>query len=271
MNVRRSAMSSRSLCSCWPRGVFISSQPIQAHAKGTGPADGSLPDTCVRGEAGPLCAGERPNTIGRPTSSQRTGATITLRGYSDEDVRAIQRGCNIIDDTQGRQASDVARERWSSTRFIRGKHLSCTNCHRGAGDRQDDKGNPLKGTLNLGTSWVMADMYDRFTGLLLPYELRQMQCYINSSNGYKPNIADDLIRDVTAYSRFLSAAMDLKSRQSLRGAGRRRDRGIRHPEAGRRLRSRRSAVQPEVHPVSRRARGRSGGERASHRARDCRT
>jgi thiosulfate dehydrogenase len=56
----------------------------------------------------------------------------------------------------------------------------------------------------------MADMYDRFTGLLLPYELRQMQCYINSSNGFKPNAADDLIRDVTAYSRFLSAALDLK-------------------------------------------------------------
>jgi len=37
-----------------------------------------------------------------------------------------------------------------------------------------------------------------------------MQCYINSSNGYKPNIADDVIRDVTAYSRFLSAALDLK-------------------------------------------------------------
>jgi thiosulfate dehydrogenase len=53
-------------------------------------------------------------------------------------------------------------------------------------------------------------MYDRFTGLLLPFELRQMQCYINSSNGYKPNIADDLVRDVTAYSRFLSAALDLK-------------------------------------------------------------
>jgi thiosulfate dehydrogenase len=37
-----------------------------------------------------------------------------------------------------------------------------------------------------------------------------MQCFINSSNGYKPNIADDVIRDVTAYSRFLSAALDLK-------------------------------------------------------------
>lgn len=37
-----------------------------------------------------------------------------------------------------------------------------------------------------------------------------MQCYINSSNGYKPNIADDVIRDVTAYTRFLTAALDLR-------------------------------------------------------------
>jgi thiosulfate dehydrogenase len=145
-----------------------------------------------------------------PYVVQRTGAQVTLRGYSDEDIRAIQRGCNIIDDTQGRQATDITRERWNATRFIRGNQLACTNCHRSIGDRQDEKGNRLKGTLHLGTSWAMADMYDRFTGLLLPFELRQMQCYINSSNGYKPNISDDLIRDVTAYSRFLSAALDLK-------------------------------------------------------------
>ncbi len=145
-----------------------------------------------------------------PYLVQQTGTSVELRGYSDEDVRAIQRGCNIIDDTQGRQAADVSSERWNSTRFIRGTHLACTNCHQSVGDKQDALGNRLKGSLNLGTSWVMADMYDRFTGLLLPYELRQMQCYINSSNGYKPNIADDLIRDVTAYSRFLSAALDLK-------------------------------------------------------------
>jgi Cytochrome c len=154
-----------------------------------------------------LAPGERYRS---PYVAQRTGTSVELRGYSDEDVRAIQRGCNIIDDTQGRQAADVSSERWNSTRFIRGTHLACTHCHQSAGDKQDAHGNRLKGSLSLGTSWVMADMYDRFTGLLLPYELRQMQCYINSSNGYKPNIADDLIRDVTAYSRFLSAALDLK-------------------------------------------------------------
>ena len=145
-----------------------------------------------------------------PYVLQRTGASVTLRGYSDEDIRAIQRGCNIIDDTQGRLAKNIGFERWNTTRFIRGNHVACRHCHQDVGDKQDAQGNRLKGSLHLGTSWVMADMYDRFTGLLLPFELRQMQCYINSSNGYKPNIADDLIRDVTAYSRFLAAALDLK-------------------------------------------------------------
>jgi thiosulfate dehydrogenase len=145
-----------------------------------------------------------------PYVFERTGAKITLRGYSDADIRAIQRGCNMIDDTQGSLAADPDRERWNTTRFIRGSHASCDHCHQGIGDKQDAAGNRLKGSLNLGASWVQADMYDRFTGLLLPFELRQMQCYINSSNGFKPNIADDVIRDVTAYSRFLSAALDLK-------------------------------------------------------------
>jgi thiosulfate dehydrogenase len=141
---------------------------------------------------------------------QRTGGRIALRGYSEEDVRAIQRGCNIVDDTHGRLAQDPALERWNASRFIRGTHATCDHCHRGIGDKQDEKGDRKVGTLHLGASWVMADMYDRFTGLLLPYELRQMQCYINASNGYKPNIADDVIRDVTAYTRFLSAALDMR-------------------------------------------------------------
>jgi thiosulfate dehydrogenase len=145
-----------------------------------------------------------------PYVLQRTGTRITLQGYSEEDVRAIQRGCNIVDDTQGVLANDGYRERWSATRYIRGSHSSCDHCHQGIGDKQDAAGNRIKGSLGLGASWAMADMYDRFTGLLLPFELRQMQCYINSSNGYKPNIADDVIRDVTAYSRFLSAALDLR-------------------------------------------------------------
>jgi thiosulfate dehydrogenase len=145
-----------------------------------------------------------------PYVLQRTGMRIALKGYREEDVRAIQRGCNIVDDTHGRLAQDPWRERWNAKRFIRGSHATCEHCHRDIGDKQDAAGNRMKGTLHLGASWVMADMYDRFTGLLLPYELRQMQCYINASNGYKPNIADDVIRDVTAYTRFLSAALGMK-------------------------------------------------------------
>ncbi len=154
-----------------------------------------------------------------PYLLKTTGRTRELRGYSDEDIRAIQRGCNIVDDMQGHKAKSGARERWNATRFSRSSHANCVHCHRGVGDRQDAAGNRLVGSSGLAASWVMADMYDRFTGLLLPYELRQMQCYINSSNGYKPNAADDLIRDVTAYSRFLAAALDLKI-------------GYRYPEQG---------------------------------------
>ena len=167
----------------------------------------SLTDDCrSKLERYQLEAGE---SYRSPYTAQRHGEATELNGYSAEDIRAIQRGCTIIDDLQGEQADGVL-ERWNSTRFIRGDHTSCDHCHQSVGDKQHADGAPQVGSLSLGASWVMADMYDRFTGLLLPYELRQMQCYINSSNGFKPNIADDLIRDVTAYSRFLSAALDLK-------------------------------------------------------------
>jgi thiosulfate dehydrogenase len=139
-----------------------------------------------------------------------SGTSKARRGYSEEDVRAIQRGCNIVDDLQGNLAKSGPRERWHANRYVRGSHTTCNHCHRGVGDKQDKAGNRLIGTNNLGASWVMADMYDRFTGLLLSHELRQMQCFINSSNGFKPNAADDLIRDITAYSRFISGAVDQK-------------------------------------------------------------
>jgi len=140
------------------------------------------------------------------------------RGYSAADVRAIERGCGLIDDLQGEQASG-AGQRWHAGRYVRGDHTSCDHCHQGVGDKQGPDGRPLSGSLSLGASWVMADMYDRFTGLLLPFELRQMQCFINSSNGYKPNIADDLIRDITAYARFLAAAQDLRIGQRYAAQG----------------------------------------------------
>jgi len=138
------------------------------------------------------------------------GEAAAVQGYSEEDVRAIQRGCNIVDDLQGFMAGEQRGQRWNATRFVRGTHTTCSHCHQNAGDKQDAAGNRIQGSNNLGASWVMADMYDRFTGLILSHELRQMQCYINSSNGFKPNIADDLLRDVTAYSRFIAAALDLK-------------------------------------------------------------
>jgi thiosulfate dehydrogenase len=138
------------------------------------------------------------------------GAWSTARGYSADDVRAIQRGCNIVSDLQGNLTTGGARERWNAIRFVRGTQTTCTHCHQGVGDKQDAAGNRLVGSNNLGASWVMADMYDRFTGMLLPHEFRQMQCFINSSNGFKPNSADDVIRDITAYSRFLAAALDMK-------------------------------------------------------------
>jgi thiosulfate dehydrogenase len=144
-----------------------------------------------------------------PYVRKMSGASSAARGYSAEDVRAIERGCNIIDDLQGHSAKD-ASERWHAKRYVRGSHTTCDHCHQGIGDKQDAAGRRLEGSNSMAASWVMADMYDRFTGLLLPHELRQMQCYINSSNGLKPNAADDLMRDVTAYSRFLSAALDMK-------------------------------------------------------------
>lgn len=154
-----------------------------------------------------LAAGE---SYRSPYVLKMTGRAHDLNGYSDEDVRAIQRGCNIVSDMQGYLAREGARERWNASRFSRSSHASCNHCHQSVGDKQDAKGQRLVGSNGLAASWVMADMYDRFTGLLLSYELRQMQCYINSSNGFKPNAADDVLRDVTAYSRFLSAALDLK-------------------------------------------------------------
>jgi len=148
--------------------------------------------------------------VGEVYRSPYLKQVVGVRGYSEADVRAIQRGCNIVDDMQGELAATGARERWNATRFSRSHTASCDHCHQQLGDKQDAAGNRLVGSMGLGASWVMSDMYDRFTGLLLPYELRQMQCYINSSNGFKPNAADDVLRDVTAYSRFLAAALDLK-------------------------------------------------------------
>ena len=144
-----------------------------------------------------------------PYQRDREGVAQPRRGYSAEDVRAIERGCNIVDDLLGQDATHHLA-RWNASRYVRGSHTSCDNCHQGIGDKQNAMGDRLEGSISLAASWVNGDTYDRVTGLLLPYEMRQMQCFINSSNGYKPNINDDLLRDITAYSRFLGAAIGLK-------------------------------------------------------------
>ena len=76
-----------------------------------------------------------------PYLLKTTGSSSELRGYSEEDVRAIQRGCNIVDDLQGYWANGGPRERWHANRFVRGTQTTCVHCHQGVGDKQDAAGN----------------------------------------------------------------------------------------------------------------------------------
>src|SRR3954471_16020868 len=83
-------------------------------------------------ELTPGCKAKLESYALRPGSDYRspyvlrmTGTSKQARGYTEDDVRAIERGCNIVDDTQGQLAKDAARERWNSSRFMRGKHSSC--------------------------------------------------------------------------------------------------------------------------------------------------
>src|SRR5688572_30264764 len=87
-----------------------------------------------------------------PYVLKTSGASPTARGYSDEDVRAVQRGCNIVDDLQGHLAKDAARERWYATRYVRGPQTTCDHCHQGVGDKHDAAGNRVAGSNNLGAS-----------------------------------------------------------------------------------------------------------------------
>src|SRR5262245_1366299 len=92
------------------------------------------PDCKAKLEEYALRPGERYRS---PYLLKTTGSASELRGYSEEDVRAIQRGCNIVDDTQGQLATNGARDRWNAARFSRGTHASCDHCHQGVGDKQD--------------------------------------------------------------------------------------------------------------------------------------
>ena len=76
-----------------------------------------------------------------PYVRKMSGAWRTSRGYSEDDVRAIQRGCNIVEDLQGYLAKSGPRERWHADRFVRGTYTTCAHCHQQAGDKQDAAGN----------------------------------------------------------------------------------------------------------------------------------
>src|SRR5690606_15938020 len=89
-----------------------------------------------------------------PYLQRVSGVVRTAHGYSEQDIRAIQRGCNIIDDLQGYQAQNGPRERWYANRYVRGTYTTCVHCHQGVGDKQDAQGNRLPGSNHLGASWV---------------------------------------------------------------------------------------------------------------------
>lgn len=155
-----------------------------------------------------------------PFLTKRDGFETKLKGYSELDVYAIQRGCNVVDDYHGWHAAGGDQERWNSTRYTRSSKMNCVNCHRNVGDWKDATGENIEGSMGLAVSWTNSgDTYDIYTGILLMPELRYMQCGINSMNGYKPNVTDDIIRDYMAYIRFIAAATGKVM-------------GVRYPEQG---------------------------------------
>lgn len=110
-----------------------------------------------------------------------------LDGYY---IRAVKRGCNIFSNPQK-----------YAGRFIRAD-IRCKDCHLDLGLMPE--------TAPIGQAWVQSDKYDPVTGIILSYELRTMQCFINSSNGFKPNILDSVIQDLKIYGRYLAFKQDLR-------------------------------------------------------------
>lgn len=110
-----------------------------------------------------------------------------LDGYY---LRAVQRGCNIFSNPQ----------RYAG-RFVRAD-IRCKDCHRDLGMHPE--------TAPMGPAWVQSDKYDPVTGIVLSFELRTMQCFINSSNGFKPNILDSVIQDLKLYARYLAFKQGLR-------------------------------------------------------------
>ncbi len=105
-------------------------------------------------------------------------------------IRAVQRGCNIFSNPQK-----------YASRFIRAD-IRCKDCHLGLGTESE--------TAPMGHAWVQGDKYDSVTGIILSYEMRTMQCFINSSNGFKPNIMDSVMQDLRIYARYLAYKQGLK-------------------------------------------------------------
>jgi len=140
-----------------------------------------------------------------------------------KDARAIQRGCNIVNDTQGQLAKDGARERWNAEPVSsRSTHSSCDHLPtRAWGDKQDAAVTGRSGRNGLARlvgNWRTC--YDRFTGLCCAALRAAPDAVLHqfSKTASKPNADDDLIRDVTAYSRFPRVGrVILKDRQSLLG------------------------------------------------------
>lgn len=110
-----------------------------------------------------------------------------LDGYY---IRAVKRGCNIFSNPQKH-----------ASRYVRA-NIRCKDCHLDLGLKAE--------TAPLGEAWVQSDKYDPVTGVILSYELRTMQCFINSSNGFKPNILDSTIQDLKVYGRYLAFKQGLK-------------------------------------------------------------
>jgi thiosulfate dehydrogenase len=110
-----------------------------------------------------------------------------LDGYY---IRAVKRGCNIFSNPQKHAG-----------RFVRA-NIRCKDCHLDLGMEPE--------TAPIGEAWVQSDKYDPVTGIILSYELRTMQCFINSSNGFKPNILDSVIQDLKLYGRYLAFKKGLR-------------------------------------------------------------
>jgi thiosulfate dehydrogenase len=111
-------------------------------------------------------------------------------GFDGYYIRAVKRGCNIFSNPQKHAG-----------RFVRA-NIRCKDCHLDLGMAPE--------TAPLGEAWVQSDKYDPVTGIILSYELRTMQCFINSSNGFKANILDSVIQDLKIYGRYLAFKKGLR-------------------------------------------------------------